>query len=61
MRVRRFAVVGGTVAHSKSPVMQGAAMRALGLPHTYEAVHATAGDLRPSSPSCATAATTAQR
>ncbi len=45
MRVRRFAVVGDPVAHSKSPVMQGAAMRALGLPHTYEAVHATAGDL----------------
>ena len=45
MRVRRFAVVGDPVGHSKSPVMQAAAMRALGLPHTYEAVHATADEL----------------
>ena len=45
MRARRFAVVGDPVGHSKSPLMQGAAMRALGLPHTYEAVHATAGEL----------------
>lgn len=45
MRTRRFAVVGDPVGHSKSPVMQAAAMRALGLPHTYEAVHATAEDL----------------
>ncbi|HTB72329.1 MAG TPA: shikimate dehydrogenase, partial [Polyangiaceae bacterium] len=45
MRARRFAVVGDPVGHSKSPAMQGAAMRALGLPHTYEAVHATADEL----------------
>jgi shikimate dehydrogenase len=45
VRARRFAVVGDPVGHSKSPAMQGAAMRALGLPHTYEAVHATADEL----------------
>jgi shikimate dehydrogenase len=42
---RRFAVVGDPVGHSKSPAMQAAAMRALGLPHTYEAVRATADEL----------------
>jgi shikimate dehydrogenase len=42
---RRFAVIGDPIAQSKSPVMQSAAFRALGLPHTYEAVHATADDL----------------
>jgi shikimate dehydrogenase len=45
LRVRRFAVVGDPVAHSKSPVMHGAALRALGLPHTYEAVRASADEL----------------
>ena len=45
MRARRFAVVGDPIGHSKSPVMQGAAMRTLGLPHTYEAVRATADEL----------------
>jgi shikimate dehydrogenase len=45
LKARRFAVVGDPVGHSKSPVMQGAAMRALGLPHTYEAVRATADEL----------------
>lgn len=45
MNVLRFAVVGDPVGHSKSPVMHAAAFRALGLPHTYEAVLATAGDL----------------
>lgn len=45
MTPRRFAVVGDPVAHSKSPTMHGAAYRALGLPHTYEAVRATAGEL----------------
>jgi shikimate dehydrogenase len=45
VRARRFAVVGDPVGHSMSPVMQGAAMRALGLPHTYDAVRATADEL----------------
>jgi shikimate dehydrogenase len=42
---RRFAVIGDPIAQSKSPVMQSAAFRALGLPHTYEAVHVTAEEL----------------
>ncbi len=42
---RRFAVLGDPIAHSKSPAMQGAAFRALGLPHTYEAIRATPEDL----------------
>jgi shikimate dehydrogenase len=41
MKIRRFAVVGDPVAHSRSPAMHAAAYRALGLPHVYEAVHAT--------------------
>jgi shikimate dehydrogenase len=41
----RFAVVGHPVAHSKSPAMHAAAFRALGLPHTYEAVLATPEEL----------------
>jgi len=45
MTPRRFAVLGDPIAHSKSPAMQGAAFRALGLPHTYEAIRATAEDL----------------
>jgi shikimate dehydrogenase len=45
VKVRRFAVIGDPVSHSKSPVMHGAALRALGLPHTYEAVRATAAEL----------------
>jgi shikimate dehydrogenase len=45
MTLRRFAVVGDPVAHSKSPAMHAAAYAALGLPHTYEAVHATAEQL----------------
>jgi shikimate dehydrogenase len=45
MRPRRFAVVGDPVAHSKSPAMHAAAYRALGLPHVYEAVRATADEL----------------
>lgn len=45
MKLRRFAVIGDPVAHSKSPAMQGAAFRALGLPHTYEAVRVAAEDL----------------
>jgi shikimate dehydrogenase len=45
LKSRRFAVLGDPVAHSKSPAMQAAAFRALGLPHTYEAVHTTAAQL----------------
>ena len=45
MSGQRFAVVGDPVAHSKSPVMHAAAFRALGLPHTYEAVRATPAEL----------------
>jgi shikimate dehydrogenase len=45
VKPRRFAVIGDPVAHSKSPAMQGAAFRALGLPHTYEAVRVTPDDL----------------
>lgn len=40
MKPRRFAVVGDPIAHSKSPIMHAAALRALGLPHTYEALRA---------------------
>lgn len=45
MKPLRFAVVGDPIAHSKSPTMHGAAFRALGLPHTYEAIRASAVDL----------------
>jgi shikimate dehydrogenase len=45
MSPRRFAVVGDPVAHSKSPAMHAAAFAALGLPHVYEAVYATADQL----------------
>lgn len=41
----RFAVIGEPIAHSKSPAMHAAAFRALGLPHTYEALLTTAADL----------------
>jgi shikimate dehydrogenase len=41
----RFAVIGDPVSHSKSPAMHQAALRALGLPHTYEARRTTAGEL----------------
>ena len=41
----RFAVIGDPVAHSKSPVMHRAALRALGLPHTYKAIRVTADEL----------------
>jgi shikimate dehydrogenase len=40
-----FAVVGDPIAHSKSPRMHHAAYRALGLPHRYEAVRASAEEL----------------
>jgi shikimate dehydrogenase len=45
VKPRRFAVVGDPVAHSKSPAMHAAAYRALGLPHTYEAVRAAPEEL----------------
>ncbi len=45
MTPRRFAVIGDPVAHSKSPAMHMAAFRALGLPHTYEAMRVTAAEL----------------
>jgi shikimate dehydrogenase len=45
MQAKRFAVVGDPVAHSKSPAMHAAAFRALGLPHTYDAIRATAEEL----------------
>lgn len=41
MKPRRFAVIGDPIGHSKSPVMHRAAFRALGLPHSYEALHIT--------------------
>ncbi|MEO7113591.1 MAG: shikimate dehydrogenase [Polyangiaceae bacterium] len=34
----KFAVIGSPIAHSKSPAMHTAAYRALGLPHSYEAL-----------------------
>lgn len=40
-----FAVVGDPIAHSKSPRMHGAAYRALGMPHVYEARRADASQL----------------
>jgi shikimate dehydrogenase len=45
MNSKRFAVTGDPVAHSASPMMHAAAFRALGLPHTYEAVRSTAAEL----------------
>lgn len=45
MKPQRFAVLGNPVAHSKSPLMHRAAFRALGLPHSYEALHVTTEEL----------------
>jgi shikimate dehydrogenase len=45
MKPMRFAVVGDPIAHSKSPAMHGAAYHALGLPHVYEAIQASASEL----------------
>lgn len=41
----RFALLGDPVAHSLSPAMHAAAFRALGLPHTYEAIRTAAPEL----------------
>ena len=41
----RFAVIGSPVAHSRSPAMHAAAYRALGLPHTYETLETSEGEL----------------
>ena len=43
----RFALLGDPVAHSKSPAMHAEAFRALGLPHTYEAVRVREDELGP--------------
>jgi shikimate dehydrogenase len=43
--VRRFAVLGNPVAHSKSPAMHAAAYRALNLPHVYTAIRVTPDEL----------------
>ena len=40
----KFAVVGHPIAHSKSPAMHTAAYRALGLPHSYEAIDVSEND-----------------
>ena len=42
MTAKRFALLGDPVAHSKSPKMHAAAYRALGLDHSYEALHTPA-------------------
>lgn len=46
MTALRFALVGDPVDHSRSPAMHAAAFRALGLAHRYEALRATADDVR---------------
>jgi shikimate dehydrogenase len=45
VKALRFAVIGDPVGHSKSPLMHAAAYRALGLPHTYEALRVAPADL----------------
>jgi hypothetical protein len=45
LQAKRFFVIGDPIAHSLSPVMHGAALRALGLPHSYEAMRVTGGEL----------------
>lgn len=43
--VRRLAVLGSPIAHSKSPALHQAAYRALGLPWEYEAIEVASGGL----------------
>ena len=43
---RLFLLAGDPVAHSKSPAMHMAAFRALGMPHTYEAMSVDASAFR---------------
>ncbi len=45
--VKRFFVIGDPIGHSLSPVMQRAALAALGLPHTFEARRVTLEELPP--------------
>jgi len=45
VRPKRFFVIGDPIAHSLSPAMQGAALRLLDLPHTYEAMRVPADRL----------------
>jgi shikimate dehydrogenase len=45
MTTLRFAVIGDPIAHSRSPRMHRAAFAALGLPHTYDALRVSAGEL----------------
>jgi shikimate dehydrogenase len=45
MKALRFAVVGDPIGHSKSPAMHLAAYRALGLPHSYDAIQASGSQL----------------
>jgi len=45
MKAKRFYVIGDPIGHSLSPIMHGAAFRALDLPHTYEAMRVTATEL----------------
>lgn len=42
---KRFYVIGDPIGHSLSPVMQSAALAALGLPHTFEARKVTLEEL----------------
>lgn len=45
MTPRRFYVIGDPIGHSLSPIMQGAALRALGLRHSFEAMRVARGEL----------------